>query len=512
MPIAVPLYRSEAVRRIDQAAIASGIPALELMTRAAAAAFATLRRHWPYASRIVVACGSGNNGGDGWVLARLAREAGLAVEVVALRPGPPTATPAIQAFEGAIAAGVSHHEFDAAAGLPPADAIIDALFGIGLRRAPGARESALISAINAHQAPVLSLDVPSGLDADLGEAPGVCIHAARTVSFIARKIGVHVGSGRALAGSVEMAELGVPATAAAGIEPAAELLQAISTDDFPARSILAHKGHFGHVLVVGGDLGYGGALRLCAEAALRCGAGLVSAITRSAHVDALLAARPECMVRGVDDDTLPVDIWSRATVLAVGPGLGLGEWGRSWFERAMADPRCAILDADALNLLARLPRKLNGRILTPHPGEAARLLGVGTASVQADRAAAATQIAERFDATVVLKGAGSLVAAPAQRLLVIDAGNPGLATGGSGDVLTGVIAALLAQGFEAHAAASLGALLHAQAADAIAVDGIRGMLPSDLFPALRRLVNPQGPSEVPAPEPVVPAKAEIASQ
>jgi hydroxyethylthiazole kinase-like uncharacterized protein yjeF len=212
--------------------------------------------------------------------------------------------------------------------------------------------------------------------------------------------------------------------------------------------------------------------------------------TRAGHVAALLSRRPEAMVRAAESTSDLVPMLARSHVVAIGPGLGLHDWGRALFHHAVRSEKPLVLDADALNLLADMPQSLEDAILTPHPGEAARLLGCTTADVQRDRFGAAAAIARRHASVVVLKGAGTIVAAPDQVPRVIDAGNPGMAVGGMGDVLTGVIAALRAQGLSAFDAASAGALLHALAGDAAAWDGERGLLPGDLFPHIRRLANP----------------------
>jgi NAD(P)H-hydrate epimerase len=235
----------------------------------------------------------------------------------------------------------------------------------------------------------------------------------------------------------------------------------------------------------------GGAVLLCAEAALRGGAGLVRVATRAAHVAPLLARCPEAMPVGIEDSPSFAAMLEQAGVLALGPGLGQGEWGRALFSAAISTGKPLVVDADALNLLASAPRALPDAVLTPHPGEAARLLGCTNAEVQRDRIAAAKRIAARFDAVVVLKGAGSIVAAPDRVPRIIGAGNPGMAAGGMGDVLTGVIAALRAQGLDGFDAASAGALLHAVAGDAAAHDGERGLLPRDVIACVRRVANMQ---------------------
>ena len=272
-------------------------------------------------------------------------------------------------------------------------------------------------------------------------------------------------------------------------------METIGPDALPAwlppRPRDSHKGDNGHVLCIGGEHGSGGAIALCAQAALRAGAGLVGVATRGAHVPAVLARQPEAMAHAVESADALAPLFARADVVAIGPGLGQGDWSRALLEAALAAGKPLVLDADALNLLAASPRALPaGAILTPHPGEAARLLGSDAATVQSDRAAAVHVLAERCNAVVVLKGAGTLVAAPARAMRIVAAGNPGMATGGMGDLLTGVVAALRAQGLDAFDAASCGALLHAHAGDMAARDGgERGLLPSDLLPWLRHCAN-----------------------
>ncbi len=487
----LPLYSTEAARALDaRATQALGGDPYVLMQRAGLAAWQHLLLHWPDAQRIAVVCGPGSNGGDGYVLARHARRAGRHVEVVHLPAHVPGNAIAQRACTDYVAGGGEVMLFDDA--LPRADVVVDALFGIGLSRAPARDVHALIQAINTQVAPVFALDVPSGVDADTGSAPGAAVLATRTLQFIARHAGLYTGDALEYTGVLALEELDVPAAAFDSVPLAASLLEqdALSRWLLPRRRN-THKGESGHVLCIGGDEGSGGAIALCAEAALRTGAGLVSVATRQPHVAALLARRPEAMVRAVESTGELAPLLERARVIALGPGMGQGEWAHALFHHAMRCGRPTVMDADALNLLVAMsPQVPDDTILTPHPGEAARLLQCTTADVQRDRFAAAHAIAQRHGCVVVLKGAGTVVAAPAGTTRVIDAGNPGMAAGGMGDVLTGVIAALRAQGLAAFDAASAGALLHALAGDAAAWDGQRGLLPSDLFAHLRRLSNP----------------------
>lgn len=480
------LYTVAQTRDFDQRAIEQlKIPGDELMRRAASAAFISLRRHWPKARRLAVWCGPGNNGGDGFLLGALALEAGFQVELVALSlEAHGDALKARMHFEFA---GGHVHRFDPAMAWPEADVHVDGLYGSGLNRAPEDAVARLIERINASGSPVLALDVPSGLDADRGHCPGAAIRAAVTVCFIARKRGLHTGAAADHVGVLELDTLGLPDALWENQIPDAELLRA---DQLPPRQRGAHKGNNGTVLAIGGDRGTAGAIRLCGEAALRAGAGLVAIATRGDNLTALNAGRPELMAHGVDNPDALAPLIERCSVIALGPGLGQGDWGQALWRCALDAEVPLVLDADGLNLLAVSPRTFDRpAVLTPHPGEAARLLGSKVPEIEADRFAAARELARRYRAVAVLKGAGSLIANPDGRVAVCPWGNPGMASGGMGDLLTGVIAALLAQGCDPWRAACLGVGLHARAGDLAAGEGERGLLASDLLPALRWLGN-----------------------
>jgi ADP-dependent NAD(P)H-hydrate dehydratase / NAD(P)H-hydrate epimerase len=485
------LYTVEQVRAMERDALtALDISGYDLMRRAASAALNSLRRHWPQVRRLGIYCGPGNNGGDGFLLGVLAREAGLQVRLVALgADAHGDAALARSAWE----AGGGHVQlWDPDGELPDAEwhgteLLVDALYGIGLNRAPERSAATLIEHINASGVPVLALDLPSGLNADSGHAPGAVVRADVTVTFIAGKRGLHTGRSADLVGVLELASLGVPDSVFACVRPDAQLLAA---DALPPRNRYANKGDNGHVLVIGGEHGMAGAVRLAGESALRTGAGLVSIATRIGHVPALNAARPELMAHAVDGPQALESLLERVDVLALGPGLGQGAWGHALWLTALDANKPLVLDADGLNLLAREPRTFTApSVLTPHPGEAARLLGVTTKDVELDRFAAARELARRYKAVVVLKGSGSLIADPDGRLDVCPWGNPGMASGGMGDLLTGVVAALLAQGCTAWHAACLGVGLHARAGDRAAQQGERGLLASDLLMPLRALGN-----------------------
>ncbi|MBK1732580.1 NAD(P)H-hydrate dehydratase [Thiococcus pfennigii] len=489
-PVTVPLphalYRAEQLRLLERTAIDAGrLADGELMERAGRAAYRRLRAHWPQARAITLLCGGGNNAGDGYVVARLALADGLAVRVIAL------ADP--DGLRGdALAKAVAWR--DAGGGIAPepalparTDVIVDALLGTGLGRDVEGRWAEAIRAANAHAAPILAIDVPSGLDADTGAARGTAIEADATVTFIGLKPGLFTGAGPDCCGRIHFDSLDIPATVYARTIAAARRIDwSAQGHRLAPRRRTAHKGDNGHLLVIGGAPGLTGAARLAGEAALRAGAGLVTIATHPAHAAWLNLGRPELMCRGVETPADLAPLIERADVIALGPGLGQDAWGEPLWRAALDAERPLVVDADALNRLAWAPRCSDDWILTPHPGEAARLLGGRPAEVQRDRIAAARTLQRRFGGVVVLKGAGSIIVGPSQRPPAICSdGNPGLASGGSGDALTGVIGALLAQGLALEEAAEAGVCLHAAAGDAAAEAGERGMLAGDLIAALR---------------------------
>jgi NAD(P)H-hydrate epimerase len=484
------MYGASALAELDRRAADAGLPDSELMERAGRAAFEAIAAAHGAPRRWLVCVGGGNNGGDGYVIARLAREAGFEVSLLALKPPRPGGPAAAMAKAWRQTGGAV--QSPDVIGSVEADLIVDALFGIGLSRPPEGAAGRLIEAINAARAPVAAIDIPSGLFAGTGAAPGVAVRADITVTFIGLKPGLFTARGPELVGEVVFAGLDVPESLREGLRVAARRIDSAQVfDNLPPRARAAHKGRFGHVLIAGGDAGSGGAVRLAGESAQRVGAGLVSVVTRAEHVAPLLAARPELMVHATADGRVPEALAERATVVALGPGLGQNEWGRGLWRQGVALDKPLVLDADGLNLLATEPRVRGNWILTPHPGEAARLLDTTVASIEADRFAALAMLVERFDAAVVLKGAGTLVGAPGDEPpYLCDRGNPGMASGGMGDTLTGIIAGLLAQGLDGATAARVGVWLHGVAADRAAASGERGLLAGDVIAELRPLVNP----------------------
>jgi ADP-dependent NAD(P)H-hydrate dehydratase / NAD(P)H-hydrate epimerase len=489
LPVAV--HTAAQVRALDRHAIDDlQIPSYTLMTRAGEAALGALRSCWPSAQRIALVCGPGNNGGDGYVLARLAHEQRLEVVAIGLHEPARLQGDARRAHDDFLAAGGTVGGWHADC-LRGADVVVDAIFGVGLSRPVDGVAAAAIAAINHSDAHVLALDIPSGLHTDTGEILGEAVRAERTVTFIGLKLGFYLGEGPNCVGVVMFDGLELPEQALAHVQPAAVRIDETAIAELlPPRRRTAHKGQQGSVLVIGGNIGMPGAARMAGEAALRAGAGLVTIATRHENVAAIVGARPELMCRGVSSADQLSALIARADVLALGPGLGQDEWARTMFETALANERRAVVDADALNLLARSPRKNAHWILTPHPGEAARLLGRTAAEVQRDRLGAARDIATRYGGAIALKGAGTLVVGEGGLPAICDRGNPGMASPGMGDVLTGVIAGVVAQSTDLTAAARVGVLVHALAGDMAARRGERGLLATDLFPHLPTCVNP----------------------
>lgn len=490
------LYTARQSRDLDSLAARSGIGGYALMCRAGQAAFDRLRQVWPHPGHLHIVCGGGNNGGDGLVVARLALAQNLPVTVYLLAEPDKLQGEARQAYTDAVAAGVLIRPA-LPAPLIESGIIVDALLGTGLQQPVRDDCAEVISWINGSPCPVFALDLPSGLCSDTGTILGCAVRADQTITFIAAKRGLFTASGVDLCGTVMLADLAIPTALYAQVGPAIrhpELHELLA--GLPPRPRNAHKGLFGHVLVIGGNYGMAGAALLAAAAAARVGAGLVSVATRPEHVAALVARHPEIMAHGVQSGYELDPLLQRATVLVIGPGMGQEPWSEQLLQKALHSGLPVIADADALNILAsgrlaKAPAHADW-VLTPHPGEAARLLGSTVAQVGADRFRSAQDLQQRYGGTVVLKGAGSLICS-ADEMALCSYGNPGMACGGMGDVLTGIIGGLVAQGMQPGAAALLGVSLHARAGDLAAeVSGERGLQATDLLPYVRELLNAAG--------------------
>lgn len=487
-----PLYKASQVRELDQRTIAGGIESFALMQRAASSAWHSFRSRWPQARSVTVLCGGGNNGGDGHVLAALAMQSGLKVQRLSLKPRDALSGDVARAAELATAAGVGFEEWHPHTTLV-GEVIVDALLGTGLSGEVEGSIKQAIKAMNTASQPVLALDIPSGISADTGAMLGTAVEATCTVTFIGDKIGLHTGDAPAYTGDIDFRPLGVKAQAFFDIPPTAwRLDDALLGEAFTPRSRTSHKGSLGHVLVMGGAPGFGGAALLASQAAARLGAGKVTLATAHEHITASLVRCPEVMVRAVRGGADAADLPASADVVVIGPGLGQESWGQAMLQSALKASSPLVVDADALNLLAsRWPDlRRDNWILTPHPGEAARLLGCSVSDIQADRPEAARALQRARGGIVILKGAGSLIAGPSG-LVVCPYGNPGMASGGMGDVLSGMLGALVGQFNSLEQSAWLGVMAHALAGDEAAkAAGERGLLASDLASYARVLINP----------------------
>jgi len=489
------LYRAEQVRELDRCAIDEfSIPGFTLMRQAGQFTFDQLLARWPEVRKLSIWCGGGNNGGDGYIVAGLAQQRGLVVQLVALADEDTLAGDAALACQWAKGCGVVFTLYSDAVDVA-GEVIVDALLGTGLNRNVRAPFDSAIAQINRSDVPVVAVDVPSGLNSDSGAIMGDAVWAELTTTFIGLKRGQFTGKGAVCCGDILFDDLAVPAEVYERV--AVQVVRFGEENLAPAfspRQRDAHKGHFGHVLVVGGNAGFGGAAMMAAQAAGRVGAGLVSVATRPEHVSALLARCPEVMAHGVNDGKELRDLLAGKDVIVVGPGLGQDIWARQLLEQVLATDTTLVIDADALNLLAMMAGSQEGRenwIMTPHPGEAAKLLQCSVAEVQADRFAAVKTLQQCYGGVALLKGNGTLVAGFSERPMALcTSGNPGMASGGMGDVLSGVLGGLLVQGFELEQAGRIGALLHGEAADRASESGERGMLATDLLSHLRELVNP----------------------
>lgn len=488
-----PICNTAAIRQLEHA-FASANPGVSLMERAGLAAAEHARTLLGDGYRVLVVCGPGNNGGDGFVVARHLRTWGYRVHVTLSGDAAKLPPDASTAYQALIANGGT-----IATSLPQTgafDLIIDALFGIGLARPIDGHFADVVDKVNVSNKPVLALDIPSGIDSDTGNILGTAVRATETITFIGLKPGLVTADARDCCGRVVTAQLGIdPGT----IVARGRLLdQGAIAAHIPKRLANSHKGSYGNVGILGGSEGMQGAVALAARAALKLGAGRVYVGTVAKFASGYDPNQPEVMWRSADD----LLALSHLTTLVAGPGLGQAAGARVLLAKAVDARASLLLDADALNIVAGhepLQAALAARhaptLLTPHPAEAARLLERDTRTVQGDRVGSALELADRFRAAVVLKGTGSICALADGRWYANPTGNPGMATAGMGDVLSGMIAALLAQGLEAEPAMQLGVYLHGAAADSLVERGVGplGLVAGEVIDEARRLINTWAP-------------------
>lgn len=495
----VKLYTAAACRAIDAAAMAPqsaggmGLSGDVLMERAAQFALDTLMLLCPNTPAVTIVCGKGNNAGDGYWLAYLAQRLGIAVQIIAVGSTQELTGDALNAWQQAAAAGLSTEESDAGLRYP---VIVDALLGTGSRGAPRPGYAEMIDEINQTDAFVLSLDLPSGLNADTGEA-ALAVQANATVSFIARNIGLYTGRGPGLAGQRFFSDLGVSSDYAAP-RPFVPL-RFWRPSLLPKVPIDTYKHRRGHVVIVGGCTGMGGAVILAAEAALRSGAGLVTVATDASNLPGLQARLPEAMwVDPVNHETAVTleQVLERADVVVLGPGLGRSDWARRVLSCLCSYRGPMVVDADGLFWLAQFHRQskqFNGDgplYLTPHEGEAAILLGRTVTEVSRDRFSALSDMTRQYQALGLIKGPGTVMGDPAHQA-ICGHGNPGMASAGMGDVLAGLSGSLLAQqGADQASAFAAAVLLHSAAADQAAQEiGLRSVTASSVIERIPQLLH-----------------------
>lgn len=491
------LYSADAVRNLDAITIDEfQISGYELMKRAGKALFNHLQNRYPIAKHIIVLCGSGNNAGDGYVVAKLAMQSGYKVSVVSLIDPAKLQGDAKTAWKDWHS--LSHQLVALSQNLvEQADVVVDALLGTGLQRDLEGEWAEAVQVINQSDTPVIAVDVPSGLCADTGRVAGYAINATSTMSFVGLKRGLLTHLGVDYCGELLFDDLSIPEGVYKRQLPQAMCLDWVKIrHHLKLRKYSSHKHQHGHVVVLGGDKGMPGAARMAAEAALRAGAGLVTIVSHEEHAAVMLSGRPELMFSASADGHVSSDLLSQATAIVIGPGMMDSTWSRNLLSAALQSHVPKLIDAGALRLLSvEDDGQRDDWILTPHPGEAASLLGESTSVVQNSRFTSAELLQQKYGGYIVLKGAGSLLQSPksANEKLpqVCPYGNPGMASAGMGDVLSGVIGSFLAQGYGLEQASQLGLCIHSLAGDLAAKDGQTGLLASDLFAHIRQLVNAQ---------------------
>lgn len=459
------LYSIEQTRLIEAVAIQAGVSALMLMKRAGFAAFQWAKQEFAQGQRVYVLCGAGNNGGDGFAFAQYAHLAGWQVDVgLVVSPAQVKSNESVTLLSELASLGVMPKPYDPAI-CARADLVVDALLGIGARSPLSSDLLSTISSVNAFQKPVLALDVPSGLNADTGSHFGDAIRAQFTMTFLTHKPGLVSADGADYAGEVLVEHLGVPESLYAELRPVSKLLHVAQAEQkLVTRKKNSHKGEYGQALIVGGDEGMLGSVMLAAQSCAYAGAGIVRVVTRSEYAPMVTVKCPEVMAYG---DRNVTDLIERSTVVAVGFGLSNNAWSNQLWQQVLLSDKPKVVDAGALRLLAAQPSYRDDWILTPHPGEAAALLGISTKEVQSDRLAAVVALQEKFGGVVVLKGNGTLVY-DGKEAQICDFGDGAMSTAGMGDVLAGMITALVAQGLSLSKAAVQGVMLHAKAGEQLA--------------------------------------------
>ena len=499
------LYTSKQTKILDRLAIKEqGLTAFSLMEEAANFSFNTLLSYWPDTKQVFTFCGKGNNAGDGYLVASLAKELGLESFVVQISKQENLSKHSSKAFKISRSSGVKFITLKSFKKMSLNKAVlVDALLGTGIRGNVKKTISDVIKIINQKSTyhPVLSIDIPSGVCADSGKILGAAIMANLTTTFIGRKRGCYTSTGKSNSGKIEFSNLGIKKTILNKVISNCYILDMEkSLAKILNRPKNSHKGNFGHTLIIGGDRGYGGAAILASKAAIMSGSGLVSLATKKEHVSAALTSCPEIMVNGVNSGQDLENLLEKPDTIVIGPGLGQSAWSEQMLQKTFIEAKKrnlpVVMDADALNLLAKLklasgaPKKL---VITPHPGEAAKLLNRSVQTIQEDRFKSVKDLEKKLGTVTVLKGSGSLVCSrrnATQKIGVCSAGNPGMAKGGMGDILSGLIGSFISQGLNLIDATEAAVDIHSKAADITELEmGELGLLPSDVLNNVRYLLK-----------------------
>ncbi|MBK4775724.1 MAG: bifunctional ADP-dependent NAD(P)H-hydrate dehydratase/NAD(P)H-hydrate epimerase [Pantoea sp. Edef] len=468
-----------------------GINLYEFMLRAGNEIYKHISIHWPNAKHWLFLCGNGNNGGDGYIAARIAKISGKQVTLISY-----TGTRLTHSKEAQLAYKswlLIHGTINEPSISWPdnVDIIIDALLGTGINRIPDQMCSQLIEKANNYCAPILSVDIPSGLFASTGYVPGAVIAASHTLSFIALKPGQLTGKARDYIGKLYYIDLGLKSFLFNKKAPILRCDSRFLSHWLKPHKPTSHKGDNGKLLVIGGNIGTVGAIFMTAEAALRTGSGMVRLLTYKANMIPIITTRPEIMIDELTNDDLLKKSLSWADVIVIGPGLGNNDMGTEILKKISESTKPMVWDADALNFLSVFKDKRNNRVITPHPGEASILLDVNTSTIEQDRLYAVKSLIDKYGGVVVLKGSGTIIADEKGNTAIADVGNAGMASGGMGDVLSGIIASLIGQNLTLFDSACAGCVIHGSAADELAsYKGSRGILATDLFKVLWKFVNP----------------------
>lgn len=505
VPNSVALYSCSQIKAIEQkyAKIIGG-STYPLMEKAGETAFHHLKQIWPHARKVIVVAGKGNNAGDGFIIAKLATETRMKVHLCCIAEPSELSGDAARAYQSVPHRAVERIGLEDI-NFSDYDVIVDAILGTGIRGQLADAYLLAVERINSNRTPVLSIDIPTGVEADTGFVYSEAIKANFTITFVAQKKGIYTGDAPNYRGRVSLSTLDIPSRLFNS-----ETFHLFSQNwhslnhKLRPRNMASHKGHFGHTIIIGGYDGMSGAAVLAATSAAKSGSGRISGWVGERCAQALIQRTPEVMAQAIELSQISKIISNTELVgktYVIGPGLGRTDWSAKWLESISNNEdirqSLQVWDADALFGLAsfeesHINRFNSNRILTPHPGEAARLLNTTTAEIAKDRYAAALEIASRYGGVCILKGAGTIISDGAGFQVVCPVGNPGMASGGMGDVLAGLVGGLLAQKFSLMDAATLAVSIHGEAADRAAGprNHYRGLLASDLFVHFAELLNP----------------------